>query len=91
MILLDTNIIGTFSLIGALDVLLALFDKDDVGVAPAVYAELVAGVREGRQFLQTAVEMVEGGKLTLFALTAEEVVQRLNLPTTFNKERIFAR
>jgi predicted nucleic acid-binding protein len=41
-------------------------------------------VREGRQFLQTAVDMVESGKLTLFALTAEEVIQRLSLPTSLN-------
>jgi len=80
MILLDTNIIGTCALIGAMDLLFALFAKDEIGVTPAVYAELVGGVREGRQFLQTAVELVERGKLTMLTLTAEEVIQRLNLP-----------
>lgn len=64
MILLDTNIIGTFALLGAMDLLFALFAKDEIGVAPAVYAELVAGVREGRPFLQLTVELVESGKLT---------------------------
>lgn len=49
-----------------------------------MYAELLAGVREGRQFLETAVELVESGKLMLFALTAGEVVQRLSLPTSLN-------
>jgi predicted nucleic acid-binding protein len=82
VILLDTNIIGTFARIGTLDVLFALFAKDKLGVTPAVYAELVAGVREGRQFLQAAVKLVESGKLTLYTLMAEEVVQRLSLPTS---------
>ncbi|MBM3235280.1 type II toxin-antitoxin system VapC family toxin [Candidatus Poribacteria bacterium] len=60
MILLDTNIVGTFALIGALDLLFALFAKDKIGISPAVYAELVAGVREGRQFLQSAVKLAGG-------------------------------
>jgi len=85
MILLDTNIIGTFALIGAINLLFALFAKDEIGVASAVYAELVAGVREGRQFLHPAVELVESGELTLFALTAEEVIQRLNLPSSLGE------
>jgi predicted nucleic acid-binding protein len=84
MILLDTNIIGTFALIDSLDLLLSLFAQEEIGVAPAVYAELVAGVREGRSFLQAAVDWVESGKLTLFALTAGEVIQRLNLPSSLN-------
>jgi hypothetical protein len=37
MILLDTNIVGTFALIGALDLLFALFAKDKIGISPAVY------------------------------------------------------
>ena len=55
MIVLDTSIISTFALIGALDLLYALFPNDDLGVTPAVYTELVGGAREGRQFLQAAV------------------------------------
>jgi predicted nucleic acid-binding protein len=82
MILLDTNIVSTLALIGALDVLFALFVKDKIGVTPAVYAELVTGVREGRQFLQSAIERVESGKLALLVLTAEEVIQHLRLPTS---------
>ena len=85
MIVLDTNIIGTFARIGAMHLLLALFPKDEIGITPAVYAELVAGVREGRQFLQTAVELTGSGKLKLFALTAEEVVQRVGLPGSLNE------
>ena len=82
MIVLDTSIISTFALIGAMDLLYALFPNDDLGVTPAVYTELVVGAREGRQFLQAAVEQVESGRLKLFALTAEEVMQRLRLPTS---------
>ena len=82
MIVLDTSIISTFALIGAMDLLYALFPNDDLGVTPAVYTELVVGAREGRQFLQAAVEQVESGRLKLFVLTAEEFMQRLRLPTS---------
>ena len=67
-----------------MDLLFALFAEDELGVAPAVYAELVVGVREGREFLQPALEMVESGELTLVVLTAKEVVQRLGLPTSLD-------
>lgn len=82
MTALDTNIISTFALIGALDLLFALFDKDKLVITPGVYAELLAGVREGRGFLQKAVELVESGQLKLVALTTEEVKQRLRLPSS---------
>jgi predicted nucleic acid-binding protein len=82
VIVLDTSIISTFALIGAMDLLYALFPNDDLGVTPAVYTELVVGAREGRQFLQAAVEQVESDRLKLFVLTAEEFMQRLRLPTS---------
>jgi predicted nucleic acid-binding protein len=41
VIVLDTSIISTFALIGAMDLLYALFSNDDLGVTPAVYTELV--------------------------------------------------
>ncbi len=82
MIVLDTSIISTFALIGAMDLLYALFPNDALGVTPAVYTELVVVAREGRQFLQAVVEQVESGRLKLFVLTAEEFMQRLRLPTS---------
>lgn len=78
--MLDTNIIGTFTLLDELDLLFALFAPDELGVTPAVYHELIAGLREGRQFLQSAIVMVETGKLSLLALTANEVVAASRLP-----------
>ncbi len=87
MILLDTNIVGTFALVEAIDQLFALFAPDKTGVAPAVYAELLAGVREGRRFLQPVVNMIEHGDLNLFALTAEEVVKRRKLPSSLTTEK----
>jgi predicted nucleic acid-binding protein len=53
MILVDTNILGTFARVDALDLLFELFSDDEIGVAPAVYAELLAGLRERRTFLLT--------------------------------------
>jgi predicted nucleic acid-binding protein len=82
VIVLDTSIISTFALIGAMDLLYALFPNDDLVVTPAVYTELVVGTREGRPFLQAVVEQVESGRLKLCVLTAEEFMQRLRLPTS---------
>jgi predicted nucleic acid-binding protein len=84
MIVLDTNIIGTFARVGALDLIASLFNKDEIGVASAVYAELVAGVREGRDFLQTTVDLIEKGTFRLLPLTAEEVVERVQLPASLD-------
>ena len=67
-----------------MDLLFALFAKDELGVTPAVYAELVAGLREGRSFLHPALELIESGKLLLLTLTAKEVVQRFRLPASLN-------
>ena len=67
-----------------MDLLFALFTGDALGVTPAVYAELVAGLREGQSFLQVAVEIVEAGALALLPLTAQEIVQRLALPLSLN-------
>ena len=67
-----------------MDLLFALFAKDELGVTPAVYAELVAGLREGRSFLRPALELIESGKLLLLTLTAKEVVQRFRLPASLN-------
>ena len=84
MILADTNIIGTLSRVASIDRLLTLFAKDELGVVAAVYAELVAGVREGREFLRAAVDLVDSGAIKLIALTPDEVVQRLNLPPSLD-------
>jgi predicted nucleic acid-binding protein len=67
-----------------MDLLFALFAEAELGVTPAVYAELVTGVREGRQFLQPTVEMIETGHIVLLPLTVQEVVQRLTLPLSLN-------
>ncbi len=70
MIVLDTSIISTFALIGAMDLLYALFLNEDQ-VTPAVYTELVVGAVKGA-ISARAVEQVESGRLKLCVLTAEE-------------------
>lgn len=68
MILVDTNIVGTLARVERLELLLDLFGQDEIGVCPAVYAELLAGMREGREFLRAAVDLVEKGRIKLVAL-----------------------
>jgi predicted nucleic acid-binding protein len=84
MIFTDTNVLGTFARVEALDVLLSLFAGEEVAVTPAVYAELAAGVREGRQFLQSVLDLVDERRLNLVPLTAEEVVRRQQLPSSLD-------
>lgn len=84
MILVDTNILGTLARVERLELLLDLFGQDEIGVCPAVYAELLAGTREGRKFLQPAVDLVEKGRIKLVALTAEEILGRQKLPSSLD-------
>jgi predicted nucleic acid-binding protein len=84
MILADTNILGTLARVKRIELLLDLFGQDEIGVCPAVYAELLAGMREGREFLQPAVDLVEKGRIKLVALTADEILGRQKLPTSLD-------
>jgi predicted nucleic acid-binding protein len=84
MILVDTNILGTLARVERLELLLDLFGQDGLGVCPAVYAELLAGTREGREFLQPAVDLVEKGRVKLVALTVDEILGRQKLPSSLD-------
>jgi predicted nucleic acid-binding protein len=84
MILVDTNILGTLARVKRLELLRDLFGQDEIGICPAVYAELLAGTREGRQFLQSAVDLVVKGGIKLVALTADEIVGRQKLPSSLD-------
>jgi predicted nucleic acid-binding protein len=84
MIFVDTNILGTFAIVEALDVLLGLFADEECALVPAVYAEVAAGVREGRQFLQSVLDLVDAGRLKVVPLTADEIVGRQELPTSLD-------
>jgi len=84
MIIVDTNILGTLARVERLELLFDLFGKDEIGVCPAVYAELLAGTREGRDFLRPAVNLVEKGRIKLVALTADEILNRQKLPSSLD-------
>jgi predicted nucleic acid-binding protein len=84
MNLADTNILGTFARVERLELLLELFGQGELGVCPAVYAELLAGVRECRGFLQAAIRQIEGGRIKLLALDADEIVRREKLPLSLD-------
>jgi predicted nucleic acid-binding protein len=84
MILVDTNILGTLARVERLGLLRDLFGQDEIGVCAAVYAELLAGTREGREFLQAAVQLVEDGSIKLVPLTADEIVVRQKLPSSLD-------
>jgi predicted nucleic acid-binding protein len=84
MNLADTNILGTFARVERLELLLDLFGQGGLGVCPAVYAELLAGIREGRFFLQAAIHLIESGRIKLLALDADEIVRREKLPLSLD-------
>lgn len=82
--LADTNILSTFAKTGHLPLLLHLFRADQVAVAPAVYEELQEGVARGYIPLEAAIDLIEDGQIVLVALTAAEIIERSNLPASFD-------
>lgn len=61
MILFDTNILSTFAKVDQLALLLRLLERAQIGVVPAVYEELQAGVNSGYVALQAAVALIQQG------------------------------
>lgn len=84
MIVIDTNIIGTFAAIEDLELLWEAFPRDDLAIVPAVRIELKAGIEEGRDFLRPVFELLESGKLLLLEPSTEEENQRYHMPSSLD-------
>lgn len=59
MIIVDSNIISTFCLINQFSLLFRLFPKNQFGIPPAVYDEIIEAIRIGYQFLEIIQPMVD--------------------------------
>lgn len=84
MILSDTNVLSTFAKIDRLALLVRLFEHAQIGVVPAVYEELRAGVTSGYGALQSAITLIEQGQIALLAPTAQEIFEKDALPDSFD-------
>ena len=84
MIVIDTNIIGTFAVIEELELLWEVFPHDQMAMVPAVQTELEAGIEEGRGFLSPVFELLESGKLLLLESSTEEELQRYQMPSSLD-------
>jgi len=84
VILSDTNVLSTFAKIGRLPLLLQLFERAKIGVVPAVYAELQAGVSSGYVVLQAAIALIQQGPIALLMPTAQEIFDKDALPDSFD-------
>ena len=85
MILLDTNIISTFSKIGKLELLYDVFNADVLYVSPNVYDELLIAKDKGYAFVNHAIHLFQKKKLMLISLTSKEKEKADRLPSSFSK------
>jgi predicted nucleic acid-binding protein len=85
MLLVDTNIFSTLAKVGKLDLLLRLFEQEEIGIVPAVYEEVHTGVEKGYSALQSILDLVKQGRIHLIPLSEEELVAKTSLPRSFDE------
>ena len=83
MIIVDNNIISTFTRVRQLELLFQLFPKDALGIPPAVYDEMMDAIRQDCAFLEAAAEMVQNERLQIATLTPAEIAAKQILPSSF--------
>ena len=85
MIILDNNVLSTFARIGKLKLLLKVFEKEQMGMAPAVYQEFKDGLAIGHLFLADILSLVNRKQIKLEPLTGKEILAKSNLPASFDE------
>lgn len=85
MILLDTNIISTFSKIGKFELLYDIFKTKVFYISPNVYDEIMMAKEKGYVFVHNAIDLVNKKKLVLVKLTPKEKANTNKIPTSFSK------
>lgn len=85
MILLDTNIISTFSKIGKLELLYDVFHTDIFYISPNVYGEIMTAKDKGYVFVNHAIVLFQKNKLMSISLTSKEKEKADKLHSSFSK------
>jgi predicted nucleic acid-binding protein len=82
VILVDSNILSSFTRVGELGLVFTLFDRTRLGVTPAVMAEINGALAEGCSWLEEVRLLVAGGQLDLVAPQADELLVAKSLPAS---------
>lgn len=85
IILLDTNIISTFSKIKKLGLLYDVFNTKEFYISPNVHAEIIAAKEKGYLFVGQVIDLFQKKKLIALPLTSEEEIKAEKLPLSFSK------
>jgi predicted nucleic acid-binding protein len=81
VIVADTNIVSTFTRVGAIDLLRQLVQSDQLYITPATFNELRRAVEVGCDFLAPILEAIQsGGELDLVELRRDEILALKDLP-----------
>lgn len=85
MIILDTDILSTFSKIGKLELLYDVFNADVLYISPNVYNELLIAKDRGYAFVNHFLHLLQKKKVILISLTLKEKEKADKLPSPFSK------
>lgn len=85
MILLDTNIISTFSKIEKLNLLYDVFNTDTFYISPNVYDEIMMAKNKGYTFVNNVIDLLHKKKLLQIPLTTNEKVKINQIPLSLSK------
>lgn len=83
MIIIDTNILSTFSRIDQIFILFKLFPKEKLAITSAVYDEMIEAIISGFSFMEKAKSLIDTGSIQLITLNVDEVLAKQDLPTSF--------
>lgn len=82
MILLDTNIISTFSKIGKFELLYDVFNKEILYLSPNVFEELKRAKDKGYSFVDRIFELILKKKLQIISLNQTEMLKTIKIPNS---------
>ena len=85
IILLDTNIISTFSKIKKLELLYGVFNTDVFYISPNVSNEIMIAKEKGYVFVNLVADLLQKKKIISLTLTSEEETKVNKLPLSFSK------
>ena len=85
IILLDTNILSTFSKIKKLGLLYDVFNINVLYISPNVHAEIMVAKEKGYAFISQVVDLLQKRRLITLPLASEEEIKTNKIPLSFSK------
>ena len=83
MILLDTNILSTFGIIGKLELLFKIFRNGPICISPNVLFEIKKAHSFGYSYASSVLKLIEDEKIVLISITETELLLSYELPSSF--------